>query len=220
MKVIAFDLSSVCIGCCIAELKDDKTVRIFSTPIIPKHDTNIISSLGFLKSKHRIKDKNYISYVKYSGELVSEKEKKKRDVMVREAMNKSVLNDISKQLSEVITTIKPDLIIMEKHAIFNGILTSVLLAKIAGILIGVAGDNNIETREYPVKEVRSILDINKITGEYISNKTPDDLLKVPDITKDAIREYFEKIYGVSFQTCDESDACAVFHYWYKTKNGA
>lgn len=212
MKVIAFDLSSVCIGCVIAEVENKKVNKIASCPIIPKKDTNIPIKLGYLKSKVKTAS-GLNSYIRYKGETVSKQEKKKRDSLVREAQNAQILSDISKKLSEVITTLKPDIVIMEKHAIFNGILTSVLLGKIAGILIGVAGDNGIETREYPVLKIRKKYNLTQMTRDFVATQTPESLSKIPDVTKAAIGLMLSKKYGISFQTYDESDACAVLDYF-------
>lgn len=213
MKIIAFDLSSVCIGCVIAEVdKKYNVLKIASAPIIPKKDADLPLELGFMKSKHKNQN-GLLTYVKYSGENVSATEKKRRDVLVRETQNTKILEDISKSLSDIITTIKPDLIIVEKHAIFNGILTSVLLAKIAGVLIGVAGDNDISVSEYPVRDIRKIYDLPTLTKNFISCLKPEDLRTVPDITKAAIGKHLSEKYGIKFQTCDESDACAVLDYY-------
>ena len=214
MKVIAFDLSSVCIGCVIAEVEDKEVTKIASCPIIPKKDTNIPIKLGFLKTKQKCEN-GLNSYIRYKGETVSKAEKKKRDSLVRESQNKQILDDISNKLSDVITSLKPDIVIMEKHAIFNGILTSVLLAKIAGILIGVAGDNHIITREYPVSQIRKRYNLVKMTREFVSTQTPESLSKIPDITKAAIGLYLSNKYNITFQTYDESDACAVFDYFFE-----
>lgn len=212
MKVMSFDLSSVCIGCVIADVENKKVTKIASCPIIPKKDTNIPIKLGFLK--YKVKTENGLnSYIRYRGETISKQEKKKRDSLVRESQNSQILHDISIKLSEIVTALKPDIIIMEKHAIFNGILTSVLLGKIAGILIGVAGDNNIETREYPVSKVRKRYDLTQMTRDFVSTQTPESLSKISDVTKAAIGFMLSKKYNISFQTYDESDACAVLDYF-------
>jgi transcription initiation factor IIE alpha subunit len=52
--------------------------------------------------------------------------------------------------------------------------------------------------------------------EFKKRHTVEELMCIPDITKRAIREYLETIYGqygIVFQTDDESDSCAVLHYW-------
>lgn len=216
MKIMAFDLSSVCIGCVVAKLDNHKIEKIASAPIIPKKDSDIPLKLGFIRTKHKCEN-GLTSYVKYSGENVSKAEKKRRDVLVRDTQNAYILENISKELSDVITAISPDKIVVEKHAIFNGILTSVLLAKISGILIGVAGDNGISVSEYPVKEVRSIYNLPELTKEFIKTKKPEDLIKIPDVTKASIGFYLSKKYGITFKTYDESDACAVFDYYMERK---
>lgn len=216
MKIMTFDLSSVCIGCVIADVENKKVTKIASCPIVPKKDALVPIKLGFLKSKQKTEN-GLNSYVKYSGESVSKTEKKHRDSIVREAQNAKIMEDISLKLSEIVTAIKPDIIVMEKHAIFNGILTSVLLAKIAGILIGVAGDNGISVLEYPVSIIRKRYNLVSLTKDFVKTLSPSDLEKIKDMTKAAIGFYLGKKYNIAFQTYDESDACAVLDYYLEEK---
>ena len=158
MKVLNFDLSTVCIGVlAVAIDPNTKKIKLMkSCPIMPaKFDP---SSLGFMKSKKKLPTKNGEEEINtwcYKGEkTVSKAEKKKRDIRVREEQNKFLLSQISRSIGEIIDTVQPDLINVEKNAMFNGILTIELLAKVMGTLIGIASSKGIPFNEYKVQTVR------------------------------------------------------------------
>lgn len=218
-----FDLSSVCIGVIAAELDASykiKTMR--SCPIIPpNYDPTI---LGYMKSKKKlptIKGKEMINTYWREGEtVISKTEKQRRDNEIRAHKDIFVLQNISKTMSDLITVITPNEIVAEKNAIFNGILTSILLAKVMGTLVSITGVNGILFNETTVAVARSDFDIPKLLREFQKRHTPEELMAIPDITKRALREEMERLYsqyGIKFQTDDESDACVVFHHWYTEK---
>lgn len=223
-RILAFDLSSVCIGVVAAKVEDSKLTKVLSCPIIPPKFS--AAELGFLKSKKKVytssKEVKIInSYVYPNETYVSEVNKKKRDVQVRKAKDIFVLDYIGKQLNMLIDSINPDLIIVEKTEIFNGVLTSVLLAKVFGVLVGAATSKNIKVVEYKVKEVREIIDIVSITKELVSNLTDEEINKIPDMTKRALRMFMEKKYGhlgLKCSTDDEGDACVILNYWCHLNN--
>lgn len=223
-KILAFDLSSVCIGVVAAKVEDNKLTKVLSCPIIPPKFNS--SALGFLKSKKKVytsskETKMVNSYVYPNETYVSEANKKKRDVQVRKAKDIFVLDYIGKQLNTLIDCINPDLIIVEKTEIFNGVLTSVLLAKVFGVLVGAATSKNIEVKEYKVKEVREIIDIVSVTKDLVENLTDEEINRIPDMTKRALRTFMEKKYGhlgLKCSTDDEGDACVVFNYWCHLNN--
>ena len=218
MKVMAFDLSSVCIGVTTASLNEDKITKIKTAPIIPRRITP--DELGFLKSRKKLKTKNgelLNSYAYPGEESISFAEKKRRDVFVRNEINKKVLFEISTSLNRSISTIKPDIILAEKNEIFRGVLTSVLLGKVMGILIGTSAANGIEVEEHKVQVVRSILEYNMLYENMRKKLTTEEIMQLPDVTKRAINIYLSELYGVHTLTDDESDSLAVFHYWYTQK---
>jgi hypothetical protein len=148
---------------------------------------------------------------------ISFAEKKRRDVFVRNEINKKVLFEISTSLNRSISTIKPDIILAEKNEIFRGVLTSVLLGKVMGILIGTSAANGIEVEEHKVQVVRSILEYNMLYENLRKKLTTEEIMQLPDVTKRAINVYLSELYGVHTLTDDESDSLAVFHYWYTQK---
>ena len=218
--ILSFDLSSKCIGVVAARV-DSRYYNpqiVKSIPIIPPNFCP--TQLGYLKSKKKLPtakgNEKLNCYAKPGEVTISKSEKTKRDREVRASKNMFVLNYIGKQLSQLIKQINPDIIIVEKNEIFNGVLTSVLLGKVMGVLLGLAAQYDITVIEYKVTKVRSILDVNKITKEFTSSKTASELSEIPDVTKRALRGKMEELYGkygLSCSTDDESDACVVFHYW-------
>lgn len=218
MKVLAFDLSSSCVGVLGAVTDKKEVKKIKSHPIKPKRFD--VSELGFLKTKQKIKSKKseFPSYVKYSGEIVSREEKKKRDSLVRHAKNDFVKREIVKEISFLVDKINPDQIIAEKNEIFNGVLTSVLLGEIMGCLEGICGTFDIPLLKIPVQEARKPYNPAKLTRDFAKSSSPEFIRSVDDVTKEAFRWYMEGKYdhlGLKFQTSDESDACVVFDYWFE-----
>ncbi len=221
MKLLAFDLSSSVIGVLAAQLEGEKIQKMRSCPIIPpKYDPSVS---GFLKTKKKVSTptgKKLTSYLYPEETTITKAEKEKRDRKVRADKDLFLLDHISKEQSHLITNINPDLILVEKNASFNGMLTTVLLAKVMGSLLGVAGASGAPVQEYPVNQVRKIIPVNDLLREFLKDHTEAEVQQIPDVTKRVIRYYLEDlygIYGVQFQTDDESDACAVFHYWYETE---
>lgn len=223
MKVMSFDLSSKCIGVIACEIDNNKQIiKMRSCPIIPpKFDP---STLGYMKTKKKLPLKNKEQYVntywKKDEEYITKKEKQNRDREVRYQKDIFVLQNISRTMNKLISAINPDLVIVEKNEIFNGVLTSVLLGKVMGTLISITGICNIPLEEYKVTEARSIFNIKEILINFKNSHTSEELMAVPDVTKRALREEMESVYGqcgLKFQTDDESDACVVFHYWYNEK---
>ncbi|MGL5715543.1 MAG: hypothetical protein ACRCX2_21160 [Paraclostridium sp.] len=222
--ILSFDLSSKCIGVVAVKIGacDFEPTVVKSVPIIPPNFCP--SNLGYMKSKKKISTPNnkaYVnSYVKQGEMHVSKTEKNKRDVEVRSAKNLFVLDYIGKQIGYLISNIKPDLILVEKNEIFNGVLTSVLLGKVMGVLLGLAAQNNVRVIELKVTKVRSVFDVNKLAIDFTKGKSAEELKQIPDITKRALKFKMEELYGkygLECQTDDESDACVVLHYWLDKK---
>lgn len=221
MVVMSFDLSTACIGVIVTRINDDKTIdKMLSCPIIPNKFSP--ECLGYMKSKKKLptpKSGELLNtYYKEGETTITKAEKQRRDREVRGAKDIYVLQQISKTMGELINSVKPDLVLVEKNvAGYNGMLTIVLLAKVMGTLVGICGMLGIELKEYPVNTVRKILNVAQLVNTFTKNRTPEELIKIPDITKRALREKMSELYGqfgVRFQTDDESDACVVFNYWF------
>jgi hypothetical protein len=219
MIVMSFDLSSSCIGLVVAEIKPSgKISKMRSCPIIPQPFS--AETLGYMKSKKKVelRDGNSImSYMRPGESKISKAEKKRRDMEVRASKNIAVLQNISRTMNDLVSSIRPDLIIVEKNEIFNGVLTSVLLGEVMGTLVSISGIHSIPLNEFRVSQVRTVFNISELIKALKSRYSEDFIEHLPDVTKRAIRDHLADVYkdtGVTFQTDDESDACAVFHYWY------
>ncbi len=221
-KVINFDLSTTCIGVLVVGLDSNNKISLMkSCPIIPVKFC--ASRLGFMKSKKKLPTKEggheKVNTWWIKGEKsVSKALKKQRDIKVREAQNNFYLTNLSSSMAKIIEGINPDVINVEKNAMFNGILTIELLAKLMGTLIGIAARNNIPLNEYKVPVVRKKHKPAKLVQQFARNHSSDYIASLPDVTKAALRDKMQKKYGkygLVMQTDDEGDACVVFDYWYE-----
>lgn len=222
MIVLSGDLSTRCTGIIVAEIKNDRIVKMLSTPIVPKR-LDITEEFGFMKSKKKLPTRHGGSelintYYRRGEESVSKDEKKKRDVSVRQKQNLFILTQMSKDIGDIVDGVKPDVIIYEKNAIFNGILTIELLAKLAGTLVGIAGSHGIPIYEYPVQRVRKRHNPAQLVKDFVKGKNSDYIQSLDDVTKAALRERMQQKYGqygLELKSDDEGDAAVVFDYWYE-----
>lgn len=226
MKIMSFDLSTACIGVLTAEVDvDTKTIiKMRSCPIIPRKFSP--EDLGYLKVKKKLPTKNgevLTTYAKPGEVSISKAEKLRRDREVRGQKDIFILTNISNTMGSMINQIKPDLIIVEKNVSnLNGVLTSILLAKVMGTLLGIAGMFGIKVKEYPVNKARSVFNVSKLVSDFTKNKPEEELMEIPDITKRALRVEMERRYGkygFAPQTDDEGDSCVIFNYWFTEEFG-
>lgn len=218
MIVMSFDLSTECIGVLAVEITNKEITKMKSCPIIPPKFCP--SRLGFMKSKKSLPySKGSLNTYYYKGEKsITKKEKSKRDLLVREETNNFLLTELSKEMNFLIENIKPDLVNIEKNAMFRGTLTIELLARLHGTLVGIVSSKNIPFNEYRVQVVRKKHNPAKLVQDFVSNKSPEYIASLPDTTKAALRELMQAKYakyGLDIHTDDESDAVCVFDYWYE-----
>ena len=220
MNIVTFDLSSKCIGVIAGKIENKNLTLIRSCPIIPPKFN--VEGIGFLKSKKDIKNGRCQCYV-FAGENIAKitlKECRQRNVLVRQSKNRFILRYISEEINDILGIINPTLVLVERNECFNGVLTTKLLGEVMGTLYGVCGSQGIPIEEYPVNLVRKEYNCAKLCKELCIRKSEEELMKIPDITKRAIREMLEAKYGfykLKFQTDDESDACLIFDYWLRKK---
>lgn len=191
-----------------------------TSPIMPKPFS--ADSLGYLKTKKKVTSgKDMItSWVKPGEEKVSKAEKKRRDAEVRAAKDKHLIGYIGSTLGRMIDILEPTHVLVEKNEIFNGILTSVLLGKVMGATQAVCAIKGIELEEIRVNEIRASYDIVALTKEYTKYMEENNIETFNDMTKEAIGYHLKnkyKEFNIDFLTNDESDAVAVFDYWYERK---
>lgn len=212
MKVMAIDASSVCSGIVVAEIDDNREVsKIGSASIVPEKFSP--KELGYKSSK--VKMNGYTSYVKKGESFVSKTEAKRRNAEVRHARNDFKAKTISRQLNALITSIKPDIVVIEKNRTFNSVLTTALLAEVMGCVEGVCGANGIELKKVTVEAIRKEINAPKLVKGFSETRTIEELSSYEDVTKEAIKDYLEHFYNIKMANTDEGDACAVFHYFYK-----
>ena len=114
---MSFDLSTACIGVITAEVdKVNKTIiKMRSCPIIPKKFNPEV--LGYLKTKKKLPTKNgevLNTYARPGETSITKAEKQRRDREVRAKKDIYVLEEIGSVMGNIIKTIKPDLILVEK----------------------------------------------------------------------------------------------------------
>lgn len=209
----------MCIGCIAAELDGPNIIVMRSCPIMPpKLDVRI---LGLMRTKKKLPtpsgNKLLSTWYQNGEHTVTEKEKKRRDVFVREKENNFKLANMSATMGNIINNIKPNVMSVEQNAMFNGVLTIALLAEVMGTLVGIAGNDGTPLNKYKVSTVREAHNVAKLVKEFAKKHTPEYLVSLPDITKAALRDKMQTkygIYGLDLKTDDEGDAAVVFDYWY------
>lgn len=215
MKVLAFDLSSVCTGVTFADIKDKKIIFLKTFSIKPNiKKADVVKELGFVHSE-KVSTTSIRAWVKEPGEIVSRTEKKKRDVEIRNAYNSKIKKVISLEIKKVIDNLCPDLILVERNESFNGILTTKFLAEIRGILEGAATEQPII--QYSVSEIRKIFNLADMTMNYVKRMTPEQMRGKKDITKHVLKDFLENKYNITCANTDESDSLAVFDHYYESE---
>jgi len=211
LKIIAFDLSTVCIGCVSAKVIDGKVIALSSAPIIPPE----YHSPNFLRSKkHLICGKATINAWAKPGESkITKTEKNRRDVQVRDERDVILFEYIAKEIHEIVSVIKPDVIVVEKNEIFNATLTSNILSKTMGVLLAIGAVNNIPIKAYHVNVVRAPYDVMNLAIKMALVLNTEELGRLKDVTKRAIRRMLEEKYDIKFLSDDESDACLILDYY-------
>lgn len=222
MIVMTFDLSSVCIGVTFAEINDEKKILYGETlAIIPKKPTG--KDLGYTTNtpkKISSKGNTYGAFLKPDEILISKKEAERRKSTLKTDAHNHLLRNIGKQCGRYLDKIKPDIVAIERNKSFNGILTTKLLAEIAGGIYFYCGANDILMFDWDEATVRSML--RKDIPEFSLSKYTDDTRIAIDTKWEIycrLRYYFETehpgIFNFEQMTLDESDSLAVFYYLYK-----
>lgn len=220
-RVLSLDLSSVCIGVLFCTIDDDWAItKMQTSPIVPSPFS--AETLGYLKTKKKVTSgKDMVTaWVKPGETKITKVEKKKRDVEVRSAKDKHLIGEIGSTLGNIFDVLKPTRVLVEKNEIFNGILTSVLLGKIMGALQAVCAIKAIPFEEIRVRHIREDYDIIALTKEYVDYMEKHNITTFNDMTKEAIGHHLKnkyKQFNLKFLTNDESDAVALFDYWYERK---
>lgn len=216
MIVICFDLSSTCIGATFAQLKNNKIVYLQTLAIIPTKPTGI--DLGYTtKEPKKLSSRghSFLGFLKPKETTISKEEAKRRISHYKNFVHRELLLNIGKQCGQYIEAIKPNAIAIEKNKSFNGILTTKLLAEIAGGLYFIAGAKNIPLYDYDEATIRS--NIRQTIPTFQQYKVKKMALDTKWEIYCRLRSYFETNYpnklNFTTMTMDESDSLAVFYHF-------
>lgn len=219
---MCFDLSSTCIGVTFAQIKNNKPHYIQTLAIIPQKPSG--KDLGYTtmdtKEIH-YNGNRFKGFLKPGESYTSKEEANRRISEYKNFSHRELLKDIGKQCGRFLEKINPDVVAIEKNKSFNGILTTKLLAEIAGGLYFYTGAHNIPMYDYDEATIRA--KIRRDIKEFNRYKAGTDLVAAD--TKWEIycrlRSYFEVNYpglvDFSKMTMDESDSLAVFYHLLTTK---
>ena len=219
---MAFDLSSTCIGVTFAEVSmTSKKITYGKTlPIIPEElDPRELGYTTKQEKKVAFNGKEFKGFLREGEFSISMAEADRRRRYIKNYRHNYLLRNIGKQCGKFLNKIKPEVIIIERNSSFNGILTTKLLAEIAGGLYFYAGAHGIQLFDYPESTVRAKIrkDITEFSYEQDGKKAVDTKWEIYC----RLRSYFEKEHPGTFDfktmTMDESDSLATFYHYYTTE---
>lgn len=222
MIAMCFDLSSTCIGVTFAQLKSGRIRYAQTLAVIPEHPSG--KNLGYTTQKPKeihYNGNKFKGFLRPKELYISKEEADRRLRHFKNYAHREMLRDIGKQCGRFLEKIQPDVIAIEKNKSFNGILTTKLLAEIAGGLYFYTGARNIPMFDYDEATIRA--KIRKDITEFNRYKEGTNLVAAD--TKWEIycrlRSYFETNYpgliDFSKMTMDESDSLAVFYHLLTTE---
>lgn len=224
MISMTFDLSSTCIGVTFAQT-DDKGHIIYgkTLPIVPKRPTGL--DFGYTTKKPKkitTKGNTYNAFLKPDEILISKTEAEKRNKDFKVLEHNYLLRNIGAQCGKYLSKIKPDIVAIERNKSFNGILTTKLLAEIAGGIYFYCGANDMSLYDWDEATVRAKIrrDINTFERTIDGSEGSEVVLDTKWEIFCRLRAYFSKnfpgVFDFSKMTLDESDSLAVFYYLFTT----
>jgi len=222
IKILAFDLSTTQTGVAVASVTDNCLMSLDTISITPKSSNP--ADLGFLKTKQRVTTKSgaqVSSYVKQKGEIVTKKEAKARNLLVKKYSETSRLTETVSEISSLLDVYAPSLVLMEENMAFRNIDTTRQLAEVAGALQAMTSTRGIELEKINVLTARSHWNISKECIAFSRTLTESDLKAVKDLTKETLKALmlseFRWYKLSSSMSTDESDALVLIFHWL-TKN--
>lgn len=198
-------------------MKDGRIKYVQTLPIIPKHPSG--KDLGYTtKDPKKIdyRGNQFKGFLKPGESSISKEEADRRLKDFKNYSHRELLKNIGKQCGYFLEKVKPDVVALEKNKSFNGILTTKLLAEIAGGLYFYTGARGIPLYDYDEATIRA--NIRREIKEFNRYKEGTNVLSVD--TKWEIycrlRSYFETNHPgmIDFSKIgmDESDSLAVFYH--------
>lgn len=210
LSVIAFDLSSSCIGVTTATVIDGTVTKVTVDDIVPRKFTGL--DYGYKTKTPKKIGSGYTAFLKEGEFHISKSEASRRQSEFKTSKHQDLLLDIGKQVSRFISSLDLDLVMIERNMTFNGVLTTKMLAEIAGQIHYLAASNAIEFESRSVHTVRKLIR-NAIPLSRADRVQTDGSIALE--TKAEIKARLKKVYGhlVDFDTMSEdgSDSLAVFH---------
>jgi hypothetical protein len=220
MIAMCFDLSSVCIGVTFAQI-DSATFSITygqTHAIIPEKPNP--KWAGYAHAAPKILthgEKKYKALLYHNEKYISMNEAAKRLAEFKNSSHNLLLRNIGEQCGRFLDKVQPDIVAIEKNKSYNGILTTKLLAEIAGGIYFYCGAKQIKLYDWDEATVRAKIrhDVKEFDllhpggGMAIDTKWEIHC---------RLRAYFERVapglFPFNTMTMDESDSLAIFYYLY------
>lgn len=219
MIVMTFDLSSTCIGVSIGKIENKDIALARTMPIIPKRPTG--KDVGYTTAQPKkiaYRGNEFKGFLKPGEFSISKSEAERRRAGFKVKEHNHLLRNIGKQCGHLLKNINPDVVCIERNSSFNGILTTKLLAEIAGGLYFYCGANDIPLFDYNEATVRALIR-RTVTEFSYENESGEKALDTKWEIFCRLREYFKNVPGLDFSkmTLDESDSLAILFYYYETE---
>lgn len=211
MYVATFDLSSTLIGMTIAQYQGNEVVYVKTIPIYPKRIDG--TDVGYTTKKQKTIGDGYKAFLKPNEHHISKVEADRRNSEFKVLAHRELLLNIWRQVGDILMKVKFNVIIIERNSSFNGILTTKLLAEIAGGLFSIAAILRAEFHDLNESTVRAFIrkDLPYETLEKDGQIIVGPKWEMRQRLEPAYREHidFENI------SLDEVDSLVLFHYYRK-----
>lgn len=215
---MCFDLSSTCIGVTFAKMIEHRPTYVRTLAIIPKKPSG--KDVGYTtKDPKQIeyRGNQFAGFLKNNESYISKEEANRRLSDFKNYSHRQLLRNIGEQIGPYIEKVKPGVIAIEKNKSFNGILTTKLLAEIAGGIYFITGAKKIPLYDYDEATIRAKIRKDIPVFNRYKEGTDETALNTKWEIYCRLRTYFDKNYpgliDFSKMTMDESDSLAVFYYW-------
>lgn len=209
--VIAFDLSSTLIGATYGVIEDRVIKNVRTEGIVPRKPNG--KDYGYTTQKPKKIGSGYPAYLLPGEHHISKAEAERRARFIKHDSHRQLLLNIGEDIGERVEAFSPSRLIIERNESFNGVLTTKLLAEIAGGLFFYSGLARIPFEDLNAAVVRKSVRDN-IALTRAERVLSDGTLALD--TKTEIKERLRKVYGhlIDFDTMttDESDSLALFHH--------
>ncbi|MGG4438225.1 hypothetical protein AAXE64_27120 [Priestia megaterium] len=215
MNVMCFDLSSTCIGITFAQLRKQKPIFVRTLAVIPQLPTG--KTLGYTTQEPKEIHSNgnvFKGFLKPGESRISKAEATRRLSEFKVFKHRELLKDIGKQCGRFLYKVNPSIVALERNKAFNGVLTTKLLAEIAGGIYFYAGSKNADLHDEDEATIRAkirkdMAHVNVAEDGVVALNTKWEIYK-------RLQWYFETNYpglvDFSKMTMDESDSLAVFYH--------